>query len=1130
MSRPCRLLETHGCLALLCLFFMLSCDETAQDSALESEESIASQKDVSAHNSGLDLKFVHHRPEQSGVDFVNTLQENDNYNILSYEYLYNGAGVAAGDVNNDGLVDLFFAGNLTADQLYLNLGDMKFRNVSQSAGIMSTGFSTGVVMADVNGDGWLDIYVCRSFVPNPEGRKNVLLINNKNGTFSDKAAEFGIADPSFSSHASFFDYDLDGDLDMYLLNHRTDFNRAQNVEIGSGGKVSSNEPYSPFVSDRFYRNDGGKYIDVTKSLGLLNNDYGLSLATGDINNDGYPDLYIANDYVDRDLLYLNNRKGGFDERLVQHFGHTSRNSMGSDLADINNDGHLDLLTLDMVAPGNKRQKTLKGVDPYDKYHNILVRYGEHHQVMRNTLQINDGTGLFSEVSGLVGISNTDWSWSPLFADFDNDGSKDLFISNGLKRDITNMDFIKYTMEEEVRKAGGFQNVPKMNLVTKMPSTKRANYIYRNLGDIRFEDKTKAWGISIPSHSQGATYADLDNDGDLDLVLNNLDEPAMILENRLKAANYVKVKLQGNKQNVDGLGARVCIKAGGQVQTQELSTNRGYYSSVSSILHFGLGESDQIEELEVFWPGGAYQKQNDLAINQLITIKQSDAKSKKPRNSKKPENLPLAKDQNGAGIDFTHVENEFVDFKREPLLPHMFSNRGPCMASGDVNGDGLEDLFIGGAEGQTSAIFLQNSSGFRKNGVAVLESDRSHEDQSAVFFDVDQDKDLDLYVVSGGAAKLEGDAIYQDRLYLNDGKGNFSKASDRLPDISSSGSCVVPFDFDRDGDLDLFVGAGIKPNHYPVSPQSQLLLNQEGSFTSSSKLLPEEGHIGLVTDAVATDYNGDGYSDLIVVGECMNILVLEGQKDGLVSATEKLGLDKSSGWWNCIVESDFDNDGDLDYLIGNRGLNSFYKASPDRPAKVYVGDFDKNGNTDFISTYYFEDGASYPKHTRDQLFEELPMVRKKFARYSDYARAGIDDILEPGQLTEATVFEVHTFASCLLVNESGKSFSLRPLPNAAQVAPIKDMLPIDLNADKHMDYMIVGNEFGTEVETGRFDAFTGLVLMGDENAELTALGPSKTGYQTRKDGRSILLFNSNKQTKPIIVVGNNNDKVDVFRRR
>ncbi len=1104
-------------LLTLLLFTMLSCSSSLKSNDEDSDKPL----------------FTLLTSEESGFFFINELNENENIHILNYEYLYNGGGVAIGDINNDGFEDIFMTGNLFGGRLFLNKGGMKFEQISDKANVYYRGFSTGVTMVDINEDGWLDIYICRSLDDKPEARANLLLINNKNNTFTEQAQKYGLADMGYSNHANFFDYDNDGDLDMFLLNHRNDFENALTLHSNldaNGIKRLIKKDYSEYNSCKFYRNNGDlTFTDITKKTGINNNTFGLSATIADINEDGWQDIYVANDYADRDIFYINNKNGTFMDRHDEMFEHLSKNSMGADIADFNNDGLLDVMNLDMLAEDNYRQKQLKGNSPYDKYM-LAVGVGLGHQEMRNTMQLNtgklrNGVPVFSEIAQLAGVSHTDWSWSPLFADFDNDGFKDLFISNGYARDVTDLDFLKYSSGEAINEAGGVNKLNRFELVKKMKTTPIANYIFKNNGNLTFTNKTKAWGLDIPTLSNGAAYADLDNDGDLDLVINNFNSPACLYRNNsidLNKNKYLNIQLKGEKSNQKGIGTKIVVKHSGMEQTQYYTPNRGFLSSLGAGLHFGVGNVSIIDELYVLWPNGKSQTLKNIQPNQELILNIKDAKD--PAKTKVSSKILLEEILINPLADFLHRENDFIDFKNQPLLEHQYSNLGPFVAKSDVNGDGLEDLYIGGSAGQSGTLYIQNVSGkFTKSTQKVFDADKVYEDTGVVFLDVDNDNDQDLYVVSGGAEFEENSLIYQDRLYLNDGKGNFSKTNLGISE-SSNGTCVKAEDFDNDGDTDLFVGGGILPNQYPKCSKSYLLQNNKGIFRDISAQLPNNGFLGIVNDAIWKDIDNDKSKDLIVVGEWMPILILKNTKQQFEDITSKSGLEQSNGWWNTIVSSDFDNDGDIDFVAGNRGNNSFFKATLETPAILYAKDFDGNGSFDAIPFYYFNDKKAHPKHSLDEIVYQIPTMRKKMDTYDKFSNATVDDIFSSSELSDALRLKAYTFESIYIENVGNGNFKTKPLPIEAQFSTIRSILVEDVNHDNNLDLMICGNDYGSDVDSGRQDASFGGILLGDGKGGFLNITTSKSGFFVKGDARQIL---SIKNLSNYLIFGNN-QKISAFK--
>jgi hypothetical protein len=1041
--------------------------------------------------------------------------------------MYNGGGVSIGDINNDGLSDIYFTGNMVGSHLYLNKGDFKFEEIAKDAGVFAEGlWNTGTTMADVNADGLLDIYVCRSAAQSPTKRKNLLFINNGDLTFSEKAADYGIDDNGYSTQAAFFDYDKDGDLDLYVLNHSTQ-EYAGFGQITASLKKRKNKAYS----DKLYQNNNGKFIDVSGEAGLTSNvlGFGLGIAISDLNNDGWSDMYISNDYNEQDYLYINNMDGTFSESLEQYINHTSLFSMGSDIADINNDGFTDIMTLDMLPEGNSRQKMVSGPDNYDKYQ-LLVNSGFYNQTMRNMLHINNQGNSFSEIGQFSGISNTDWSWASLFADFDNDGHKDLFITNGYKRDYTNMDFMNFAVQAKLEENKTGKQTAIMELIGEIPSTVVENYMYENNGNLTFTKRNADWGLNYKSLSNGAAYADLDNDGDLDLIINNLDQEAFAYRNNgesLAANNYLKIKLKGQEGNTFGIGAKVSLSIGDKIITQELMPTRGYQSSVDYTLVFGIGETDSISELTIVWPNFKEQTIQKVASNQTLVLNQEDAhrRNKEVPIYKKTYFTDVSTD---TLIPFIHRENNFIDFKNEQLLPHKLSTQGPKIAKGDVNNDGLEDIYIGGAKGSTGQLLLQTKEGkFKPSNTTIFEKDKASEDVDALFFDADNDKDLDLYVVSGGNEFSSDSSELQDRLYLNTGNGNYRKSQVSLPSMITSGSCVTSGDYDSDGNLDLFVGGRLVPGKYPTAPKSYVLQNDgKGNFrdvtTSINKSIE---NIGMVTDALWTDFTNDGTDDLVILGEFMGIRAFENLDGKLTELPSSSGLKISKGWWNTIKQGDFDNDGDLDYIAGNFGLNSQLKVSSEEPVQLYVKDFDGNGSLDPILCSYVM-GESYPVFSKDDLLGQLPQLKRRYVNYSDYADQKITDIFTPEELMDASILEAQTFATSYIENLGNNQFQITPLPIPTQFSPVYGILVQDFNTDGNLDVLMAGNFFGTRVKYGRYDASRGILLTGDGNGNFDAINNEKSGLNIDGEVRDISIVQRADSTQ-LMLFSRNDDFVKTY---
>jgi enediyne biosynthesis protein E4 len=1064
-----------------------------------------------------DKMFTSLSKSSTNINFRNILEESEELNVLNYTYFYNGGGVAVGDVNNDGLTDIFFTGNMVKNRLFLNKGSMEFEDITMTSGVaQAEGWCTGATMVDINQDGWLDIYICRSADTRPEKRANLLYINNHDNTFVEKAAEYGLADQGYSTQASFFDYDKDGDLDMFLLNHSLN-------EYAGFSKILPDlkKQVSPIYGNKLYQNDGkGHFNEISQQAGIISNvlSFGLGIAVSDVNNDGWLDIYVSNDFNEQDYLYINQKDGTFKNETAERMGHTSLFSMGSDAADINNDGSPEIITMDMEAEGNHRQKMTSGADNYDKF-KLLESLGFGSQFSRNMLQLNNGNGYFSEIAQLSGVSSTDWSWSALFQDYDNDGFKDLFITNGVVKDYTDMDFLKFMTDEQIKANEGeqTQKLSVSQLIEKMPKSTTESYIFQNKGNLTFEKKNKDWGVGGNIVSSGAAYGDFDNDGDMDLVVNNINEYATVYQNNINTLlhhNYLKVKLLGDKQNLSGIGSKVYVYAGGQTSMQEQIPVRGFQSSVEQTLNFGIGKTSKIDSIMVIWENDRKQVLKNVKPNQLLTLKKSEANQVFVYQEIRDKKL-FVKQENS--LNFIHTENAYNDFKSQILLPYMLSRSGPCLAKGDVNKDGLEDLFVGGAVGQSGEIFLQQKNGqFTPKPQPIFKQDITSEDCGATFLDADNDQDLDLYVVSGGNEFSPNDAALQDRLYLNDGKGNFSKS--QLPKEAISGSCVRAADIDNDGDIDLFVGGRLVAQNYPQTPESFVLINQgKGVFKKDNQ--PIISNLGMVTDAVWVDLNKDKTQDLIVVGEWMSIKVLINRKGKLQDESSQWVTQPNHGLWNKIIAEDMDNDGDMDFVVGNHGRNSQIKVSESQPAEITFKDFDDNGTLDPMMTYYLE-GKSYPFASRDDLLEHIPMLKKKFTDYKTYADAQLTDFFSSSELSGSTALKANNLQTVYIEN-TGKSLKINNLPIQAQLSPVYAITTTDVNNDGKKDLILAGNLSTARIKFGKYDASNGTVLLGNGKGNFSHISTNQTGLNLKGDIRSLEMLGRK------MVVGVNNEKVQVY---
>jgi len=1062
-------------------------------------------------------------PERTGVAFNNLLTEGLNTNVLMYEYFYNGGGVAVGDLNGDGLEDLYFTANMAPNRLYLNKGDLQFADVTDASGAAGREgpWKTGVTMADVNGDGRLDIYVCYSGNLRPEKRTNQLFINDGPDAagiphFTEQARRYGLASPAHSTSAAFFDYDRDGDPDMFLLNH----NPSQMPVLDEASTADLLQKPDTVAGVRLFRNDGGLFKDVTRPAGLSSSalTYGLGAGVADLNGDGWPDLYVSNDYTVPDYLYLNNRNGTFTDVKASALGHTSQFSMGNNVADVNNDGLPDIFTLDMLPEDNRRQKLLFAPDNYEKF-DLTVRTGFYHQYMRNMLHVNNGDGTFSEVGQLAGIANTDWSWAPLFADYDNDGWKDLFVTNGYVRDFTNMDFMKF-MGGYVQGRGRLMRDDVLAMVQQMPASQVANYLFRNNGDLTFSNVGRPWGVAHTSNSTGAAYADLDNDGDLDLVVNNTNQPAFVYRNEAGQQlghHYLKVRLAGKGRNPLGLGAKVWVYADGNVQYQEQMPSRGYQSSVSPVLHFGLGKATGIDSLRIVWPAGNVQVVRGVKPDQLLALREREATGPyRPAPPPAPAFVAAT-----PPVPYVHPANTFNDFKRQPLLVNPLSFAGPCLVKADVNGDGREDLYAGGGGGRPGSLYLGQPNGrFVPKPQPAFAADRLREDAGAVFFDADGNNTPDLYVASGGYHDYQpDDSLLHDRLYLNDGKGNFTRSPSALPPLAGSKGCVKAADVNGDGHTDVFVGGRVVPGRYPETQPSYLLLNDgKGRFTdATAALAPALRRVGMVTDAAWADLNGDARPDLVLVGEWMPITVLLNTNGKLEDRTGTYFAGPYRGWWNKLLVEDLNGDGKPDLVAGNQGLNTQCRVSDREPAELVYKDFDDNGAVDPMLCFYVQ-GKSYPYVTRDELLDQLSVMRTRFPDYKSYADATLERIFTAEELQGASRLKANFLKTALFLADGSGKFRESPLPLAAQAAPVFTITALDYNRDGHRDLLLCGNVNRARLRFGKSDANYGLLLRGDGRGGFAAVPQAESGFRLSGDVRSVvavgdaLLFGINQ--KPV----------------
>jgi hypothetical protein len=1079
-------------------------------------------------------------PNETKIDFVNQIKETKDFNILDYLYFYNGGGVAAGDINNDGLTDLFFVSNQGKNKLYLNKGvkdgSPQFEDISAKAGI--EGFSdwkTGVTMADVNGDGLLDIYVCA--VGNYKGLEgsNELYINNGNSTFSEKSAEYGLDFTGFSTQAAFFDFDKDGDLDMYLLNHAV--HNSRSYDRVNTRMLKDNE-----AGDYLYRNDNGKFKDISKEAGIYQAamGYGLGISVADVNNDGWLDIYVSNDFHEDDYYYINQKNGTFSEEVKQHFKHLSRFSMGSDIADINNDGFQDIMTLDMYPEDEKVEKSSVGEDPLDIYL-YKLQFGYFNQYSRNCLQLSMGGKKFSDIAPSAGVMATDWSWSTLLADYDGDGIKDIFISNGILRRPNDLDYLKFIAGDSLHYNLPTSEKLDQEAIDKMPSGKWHNYLYKGTKELRFEDKSMVWGFEENNISNGAAYADLDNDGDLDLITNNLNEPSAIYLNNSRQIlknNFIKIKFKGNDKNTFGIGAKVILKTTDGEQFQQMMPTRGFMSSVEPSLIFGIGKLTKVDTMIVIWES---EKQNAVRmeiiknpkINTTLTLDQNKAQIKVADYQFIAPQKPIFEEITAQiNVPYIHQENTYFDFNREFLIPFKVSVEGPKIAVGDVNGDGLDDFYVGGAKYQPGALFLQKGDKFIPSPQAVFKQDSLQEDVDAVFFDADGDKDLDLYVVSGGNEFYDQMPQLFDRLYLNDGKGNFSKTNNSLPPMYDNKSCVKPCDFDKDGDIDLFVGGRVVGYNYGKSPRSYFLVNNgKGQFSDlTTSIAPTIREAGMITDAIWTDFDKDGDQDLTLVGDWMPIKMFENNKGKFKEIDNKLS--EFTGFWNGITAADFDKDGDIDFVVGNLGTNTKFMKEKGGKLKMLIKDIDDNKANDHILAYNRGEGW-HPVNSKDEMGKQIPsIINKKYVEYKNFAGKTIDELFTKKELSGAEEKLVNTFESVYLENLGNKTFKMSALPSLAQVSKIMTLMTEDVDNDGNLDIIIGGNFNGANMYQARYDAFFGLILKGNgkgnsSSPRFNASVPTDNGFLIDGDIRDIKTVNTPKNK--YYFVTRNNDKMQIFKK-
>ncbi len=1082
-----------------------------------------------------------------GINFTNQLEYNADFNIYTYRNFYNGGGVGLGDVNNDGLIDIYFTRNMQPNKLYLNRSAMKngkmqlqFEDVTDKAGVAGRGaWSTGVAMVDINGDGWLDIYVCNSGSIADDDKQNELFINNQDGTFSEKAAIYGIADQGLSTHGVFFDYDGDGDLDLYLLNNSF---RA----IGSFNQKVNDRPFRDSIGgDKLYRNDGIPaseggdglgFKDVSEEAGIYGSviGFGLGVTVGDVNRDGWQDIYVSNDFFERDYLYLNNGNGTFREVLTEQMRSISAASMGADMADINNDGYPEIFVTEMLPEKDKDLKQKTTFEDWNKYQENL-RFDYYHQFTRNMLQLNNGDGTFSEIGRYAGVEATDWSWGALLFDMDGDGKRDIFVANGIYQDLTDQDYINFIASQETQRMIITRDgVDFKRLIDSIPVRPVPNYAFQNNGNLTFTNQAPAWGLAQLSHSNGSAYGDLDNDGDLDLVVNNVNMPAFIYLNNSEqfkdsTSHYLQFELIGEGKNTAALGTTITLKYNGEMQYVEHMPMRGFQSSMDYRPHFGLGSVNQVDTVIVDWINGKRTLLTNVPANQMLRLKQSEATLIQEKIKQQPVKTPFNLANKQLNIQFLHKENRFSDFDRERLMPHMLSTFGPKIAVGDVNGDGREDFYICGAKDSSGELFIQQTNGtFLAKNDKLFASNATSEEVDCLFFDADNDGDLDLYVACGGNEFPASSSALIDRLYINDGRGNFTLSNQVLPGINfENSSCVRAADFDKDGFIDLFVGVRAKPFLYGIPTRGYILKNDgKGNFTDVTKTVaPELLDVGMITDAIWSDFDQDGDMDLVVVGEWMPITFFKNDGGKLTKLLEEaVGLSKTNGWWNCIQTGDFNNDGIPDFVIGNHGKNSRFRATSDSPLVMLINDFDKNGSIEQIIARY-EDGKLLPFARRHELVAQMPEMKKKYPRYSDYVGQSLESMFTSSQIEQSIQLKANTLASVVLISQPNGKYMLKELPLLAQFSSAYGLLVDDVDKDGNQDILMAGNFYNVKPEFGRYDADYGLLLKGDGKGNFKTIPSKHSGFRTTGEVRDLKQIKVNQQRH--VLIAQSDDELLIF---
>lgn len=1067
--------------------------------------------------------------KNSGVDFVNEVEYTEKYNTYTYRNFYNGGGVGLGDFNNDGLTDLYFTGNLADNKLYLNKGNFIFEDITEKAGVACPGvWSTGVSIADVNGDGWLDLYVCKSgIIEGKPNRHNELFINNGNLTFTDRSVEYGLDITGLSTNASFFDYDKDGDLDMYLLSNA--YKSVENFKA-SGDQRKIRDPGG---GNKLFRNDGQHFTDVSEKAGIYGSaiGFGLGVSVCDINRDGWDDIYVSNDFFEKDYLYINNQDGTFSEKLEEYIRELSRGSMGSDLADINNDGFPEIFVTEMTPEPEGRYKTKAMFQSWDQYEQN-VKNGYYRQFERNVLQLNNRNGSFSEIGRLAGISTTDWSWGALILDMDNDGRKDIFVANGIFKDLLDRDYNNFYSDPAiVRNLIMNEQHAILTMINDIPSVRIPNYAFKNAGRYTFKNMAGTWGLDKPSFSNGAAYGDLDNDGDLDLVINNVNMPPFLYRNLsgdVLKNSYIEFKLTGEGMNSRAIGTRITLYCGKDLYYQEMIPVRGFQSSVDDRPVFGLGKHTKIDSALIIWPDDRITRLYDVAANQLVSINITGAR-KGERISDSIQEKPVFREITASGIlDYQHVENEFNEFARNRLLFYMVSNEGPKIACGDINGDKRMDLIIGGARGEAASAYVQaEKGGFCNFPEQAFYEDTISEDEGCLLFDADNDGDLDLYIASGGNEFPSSSTALIDRLYFNDGTGQFTRSEQILPatDFEST-SCVVNADFDLDGDQDLAVGIRLKPSAYGLPANGYILQNDgNGQFTDvTGKIAPGLLNIGMITDMSWADIDQDEDMDLMVVGEYMPVTVFVNTNGKFTNRTESYGLKNSSGWWRTIEKADLDGDGDIDFVAGNFGLNTRFKATASKPITLYVNDFDRNGSVDPIICRYNGD-KSYPMVLLPDLIAQIPVLKSKYPNFDSYKEQTINDIFTPEQIDESVKRDVVTLSTSVLINNGNGTFTLKPLPVEAQFTPVYAISIDDFDHDGLQDILLGGNLYRAKPEVGICDGSYGTLLKGDGNGNYNSVPYNESGFSVKGEIRDFRKIVTN--DRQLILVAVNNQKLKIF---